>query len=271
MSSHISAPALESDSIDTSIRDMMLQKLSQELLDLIEHYFYELAFLPGYIYPLGKPHLLDDPTGTEALAWDRRAKAITSLLCLSKDIYCRYSERVYTDNIIVWGSGQKARWIMAYTLDGQPSQRRTSIEVVFGLRDRECTVVKRLREMNSEPPREASNGLSEAERQNPYNINELQLAWMRRFSDCAVINELLLAWTLKCHECALQSKPLDEITLDFRQCYDPDGKWLGDELVRQLDLTDLREPSRVTIRAPDLEKEEEISKFLRTADWDVVP
>lgn len=61
MSPNVDTHAIEPSSVDTSIRDMMLQKLPQELYDLIEEYFYELVFTPGYIYPLGKPNNAPEP------------------------------------------------------------------------------------------------------------------------------------------------------------------------------------------------------------------
>ncbi|KAI4279614.1 MAG: hypothetical protein L6R38_005003 [Xanthoria sp. 2 TBL-2021] len=239
MSPNVDTRAIEPNSVDTSIRDMMLQKLPQELYDLIEHYFYELVFTPGapgYIYPLGKPKDAPEP---EAKAYDRRPKARPLLLCLSKDIYHKYRERVYAENTFVWGSGQR-HWLCRRP---KFSILPASLELVFGWADREeCELLKRAptQILASECP-------DPAERQLWISKEELILAWMWKFSTCG-----------------LRSWRLNELTLDFRQCYNDDGEWLGFCLVRGLNMRCVCKPRRITILAPDLEKKQEVLRILET-------
>ncbi|KAL8671719.1 MAG: hypothetical protein Q9168_003790 [Polycauliona sp. 1 TL-2023] len=253
MPSHSNTPAIESDSsIDTSIRGMMLKKLPQELFDLIEKYFYELTFLPGYIYPLGKPPgLHEDPTGTEAEAWNRRGKVNGSLLCLSKDINSRYRERIYSENTVVWGSGQDPPGY-SYICGFQGGRMPTSIEVVFGPGDRGNESVQVFREHEENNRRQWGGSPSETPR-------------TERERKAVAVQELLCAWRTKFLYCGLSKFPLDELTLDFRQCYDADGNWLGtsDGFVKRLITGCEYKPHRITVLAPDAEKKEEIWRIIR--------
>ncbi|CAO1598080.1 hypothetical protein XANCAGTX0491_001853 [Xanthoria calcicola] len=236
---------------------MMRQKLPQEIYDLIEHHFYQLTFLPGYVYPLGQPHF-DDPASPEAQDWARRAKARPELLGLSKDVYKRYRPRIYTENIVVWGSGQQT-WRDRTDVPSGAPRKRMSIEIVFGRRDlQSCTTAKR-RGILPRPLATTNRDYellvaSDAEREKSRKCTDLVLAWRRKF-----------------RECALRSYPLEEMTIDFRQCHGPGGKWLGDWLALYFALADYRKPNRVTIRAPDLEKKESISRQLRMYSFKVVP
>ncbi|KAI4229957.1 MAG: hypothetical protein L6R36_000466 [Xanthoria steineri] len=252
-------PALEANNT-TSIGAMMRQKLPQEIYDLIEHHFYQLTFLPGYVYPLGKPHF-DDPASPEAQDWARRAKARPELLGLSKDIYARYRSRIYTENIVVWGSGQQTwRDNRPSVFSGAP-RKRTSIEIVFGRRDlQSCTTAKR----RSIRPRPLATT-------NPQDHDRLVASDTTERENSRKCTDLLLAWRHKFRECALRNYPLEEMTIDFRQCHGPDGKWLGDWLALYSALADYRKPKRVTIRAPDLEKKASISRQIRMYGFKVVP
>ena len=251
MSQHTDGPAMDcKSSIDTSIRDMMLQKLPQELYDLIEHDFYELTFLPGYIYPLGRPRLHLERTETKALACDGRVKARPSLLCLSKDIYARYRDRVYAENTIMWGSGREPQFNMTSSFSGNPI--KTNLEIAFGPEDRDCKVVNRWREIEPTLHQVLNTRLTET---------QLKLL---------AIEELLLAWRSKLAFCGLLTWELDELTLDFWQCNDADGEWLGCDIMRQLDTTCAYTPNRITVLAPDAEKKEEIWEIIRKFHWYLV-
>ncbi|KAL8736512.1 MAG: hypothetical protein Q9166_000304 [cf. Caloplaca sp. 2 TL-2023] len=74
------------------ICNMMLKRLPQELVDMVEDWLYEIAFCPGFVYPLGKPYLLNNPKGREVRAWEERQNKIArpNLLTLSKYIWLRY-------------------------------------------------------------------------------------------------------------------------------------------------------------------------------------
>ncbi|KAI4102760.1 MAG: hypothetical protein LQ339_004499 [Xanthoria mediterranea] len=245
---------------DTSIGAMMRQKLPQEIYDLIEHHFYQLTFLPGYVYPLGKPHF-DDPASPEAQDWARRAKARPELLRLSKDVYKRYRPRIYTENIVVWGSGQQT-WRDRTSVFSGAQQKRMSIEIVFGRRDTKfLPEAERAKYRPRMPP----------SRKNRRGKILVVATEVERNESHKMTFELFVAWRLKFLECVSQSYPLDEMTIDFRQCHAPDGMWLGDQLVWNFALADHRKPNRVTIRAPDLEKKESMSRWLRGAGWEVVP
>ncbi|KAL8748574.1 MAG: hypothetical protein Q9199_008155 [Rusavskia elegans] len=241
MSPNVDTHAIEPNSVDTSIRDMMLQKLPQELYDLIEEYFYELVFTSGYIYPLGKPNNAPEP---ETRTYERRPKARPLLLCLSKDIYHEYRERVYAENTCVWGSGQgQIRWLCKRP---KFSILPASLEVVFGGADREeCELLKR-----------APTDILASECPDPA---ECQL-WISK-------EELILAWMCKFSACGLRSGRLNELTLDLRQCYNDDGEWLGFCLVTALNMRRACKPRRITILAPDLEKKQEVLRILETMAW----
>ncbi|KAL8846274.1 MAG: hypothetical protein Q9221_008629 [Calogaya cf. arnoldii] len=231
---------VETESTDTSIRDMMLKKLPQELFDLIEHYFYELAFVPGYLYPngklplitQGKPYYLKhNPTDHELSDWNRRSKARPSLLRLSKDIYFRYRERMYNENTIVWGSGRINNG-GKHLHDVIPTQ--ANIELVFGSRDFEtvpCNKFSKPEEFTTE--------------------------------------KMLSAWNLRFLLFGGHTWSIDELTLDFRQCFDPDGKWLGYRLMKEwFGKTRAPKPNRITFLAPDMEKVNELSlHFHRKISW----
>ncbi|KAL8976134.1 MAG: hypothetical protein Q9205_007801, partial [Flavoplaca limonia] len=180
MPSHTNAPAMDCESsIDISIRDMMLQKLPQELYDLIEHYFYELTFLSGYIYPLGKPHLHLERTETKTIACDGRVKARPSLLYLSKDIYARYRKRIYAENTIVWGSGREPQFNMTSSFSGKPI--KTNLEIAFGPEDRDCKMVKRWREIEPTLHQVLNTRLTESQLK-LLAIEELLLAWRSKLA-----------------------------------------------------------------------------------------
>ncbi|CAL8575298.1 hypothetical protein XPA_001232 [Xanthoria parietina] len=254
---------LEATNNTTSIGAMMRQKLPQEICDLIEHHFYQLTFLPGYVYPLGKPHF-DDPASPEAQDWARRAKARPELLGLSRDVYKRYRPRIYTENIVVWGSGQQTWWDRTSAFSAGASQERTSVEIVFGRRD-----VETLPKAETRGFAGPAGPLIPTKRQ---DHDLLVLAWEEaERQKRREINELLLAWRLKLVECDFHSFPLDEMTIDCRQCHAPDGEWLGDQLVYHFILPKYRKPNRITIRAPDLEKKESISRQIRMYGFKVVP
>ncbi|KAI4100708.1 MAG: hypothetical protein LQ339_005385 [Xanthoria mediterranea] len=241
MASNMGTRAMELDSVGTSIGDMMLQKLPQELYDLIERHFYQLVFTPGYFYPHGKPK---DATESEITAYDRRHKARPMLLCLSTDVYRKYRERVYAENTCVWASGQNPLWPLIGTEFGALP---TSLEVAFGPADRKCRVLSCVRPTR---PRVFDPCIPPLEQLLIFK-EELMLAWISKF--CMVVGA--------------DSGPLTAITLDFRQCYDDDGEWQGARLVTEV-LKDFsfildcaRKQTRVTILAPDDEKTVEIFRI----------
>ncbi|KAL8639158.1 MAG: hypothetical protein Q9226_008906 [Calogaya cf. arnoldii] len=247
---------VETESSETSISDMMLKKLPQELFDLIERYFYELTFVPGYLYPQGKPRYMgDDPTGTEILDWDRRSKARLSLLRLSKDIYFRYRERMYNENNIVLGSGQVAPRRNKRFHDVIPT--RANIELVFGFRDFDL-----LKYVPGEGFGFREPGLAKC----TPDVSTTR-------PDVSTAKKMCTAWDLKFLTFVRPSWPIDELTLDFRQCYDPDGKWLGYHLIELLDMIYAQKPNRITIRAPDMKKVEDLYRLLRFhgVSWHVHP
>ncbi|KAI4232620.1 MAG: hypothetical protein LQ349_004893 [Xanthoria aureola] len=233
--------AMELDSVGTSIGDMMLQKLPQELYDLIEHHFYQLVFLPGYFYPHGKPK---DAPESEIAAYDRRPKARPMLLCLSTEIYRTYRERVYAENTCVWASGQNSLWPLIGTEFGATPTR---LEVAFGPADRNCRVLQCVRPTR---PRVFDPSIPPLERL-LISKEELMLAWISKF--CMLVGA--------------DSGPLTEVTLDFRQCYNDDGEWQGARLVTEVlrDYAFILQyasgQTRVTILAPDDEKTVEIFRI----------
>ncbi|KAI4275054.1 MAG: hypothetical protein LQ337_003497 [Flavoplaca oasis] len=251
MSQHTAAAAMDCEfSIDTSIRDKMLQKLPQELYDLIEHYFYELTFLPGYIYPLGRPRSHLDWTEIKTLACEGRVEARPSLLCLNKDIYAQYRKRVYAENTIVWGSGREPQFNMTSSFSGNPI--KTNLEIAFGPEDRDCKMVKRWREIEPTLHQVMNTRLTES---------QLKLL---------AVEELLLAWRSKLAFCGLLTWELDDLTLDFQRCFGANGQWLGCHIMKQLDTTCAYTPNRITVLAPDAEKKKEIWNIIRKFHWYLV-
>ncbi|CAL8580523.1 hypothetical protein XPA_006244 [Xanthoria parietina] len=240
MASNMGTDAMELDSVGTSIGDMMLQKLPQELFDLIEHHFYQLVFLPGYFYPHGKPKNAPE---SEIAIYDRRPKARPMLLCLSTEIYRTYRERVYAENTCVWAAGQTSSWPLLGSEFGAPP---TSLEVAFGPADHKCRVLSCVRPTR---PRVFDPCIPPLEQLLIYK-EELMLAWISKF--CMLVGA--------------DSGPLTELTLDFRQCYNDDGESQGARLVTEVlkdfsfILDSARKQTRVTILAPDDEKTVEIFK-----------
>ncbi|KAI4224109.1 MAG: hypothetical protein L6R40_008472 [Gallowayella cf. fulva] len=113
----------------------MLRVLPQELLDQIEHSFYETTFYPGFLYPLGAPSLHSDPASQEAHNWHHRQKARPLLLCLSKTIKSNYQARMHSENILVFGTGQDP-WVYFDALQSfKPDFARCKVELSFGLED----------------------------------------------------------------------------------------------------------------------------------------
>ncbi|KAL8649486.1 MAG: hypothetical protein Q9226_005559 [Calogaya cf. arnoldii] len=191
----VSTLASKPDSMDKTLGEMMLHKLPQELYDQIGHCFVDMLFTPGdpgYIYPLGRP---EGAPESEVKTYGERPKPIPSLLYLSKGVDAEYRERVYAKNVFVYGSGQSPKGIMGPPLNF--GNLRANAEVAFGLADYECL---------TPPGHPLFDDI-------PSRLRELLIGRQM----------LLLNWTRKLSNIMLQWTRMDELTLDFRQCYD--FKW----------------------------------------------
>lgn len=65
--------------------------------------------------------------------------------------------------------------------------------------------------------------------------------------------------------------PLTALTLDFTECYGPDGDWLGTELAKSFEALEKGWPATFMVHAPDLEKKDEIERLMLKKYLDSIP
>ncbi|KAL8787209.1 MAG: hypothetical protein Q9213_002320 [Squamulea squamosa] len=210
---------------DEDVCTMMLRKLPQELVDMVEEWIYEISFCPGYLYPAGEPLPFSTPDGQPQHESRKRRNQIASprLLTLSRFVKNKYRTRMYTDNIVVIDRNRCRCFLdIPYGSVAYPMRK---FEVIFGKADPAIIRLKLL----------------------PDPYMDYQILDADEFSE------------------------VSQLTLDFRECYDAEGNWLGLELARNLDplvkLTNgecsSRLPANFKVLGPDTEKEVQLVQIIR--------
>ncbi|KAL8767559.1 MAG: hypothetical protein Q9209_005976 [Squamulea sp. 1 TL-2023] len=224
---------------------MMLRKLPQELVDMVEEWVYEISFCPGYIYPAGEPLPFSTPEGQRPHEYKERRNKIVSprLLTLSRSVQGKYQTRMYTDNVVVIDRNRcKCFSDIPYGSVAYPMRK---FEVIFGKAD---------------PAIVRNNAVPDPHIRN--QIYTMRLLW---YWDSIWDTLWGRYWD------AAEFSKVSQLTMDFRECYDSEGIWLGFELAENLDTTvkltsggcSSRLPANFRILGPDAEKEVELMRIIR--------
>ncbi|KAL8736500.1 MAG: hypothetical protein Q9166_000292 [cf. Caloplaca sp. 2 TL-2023] len=265
---------------------LMHRTLPQEMLDLIEEWFCEMVFCPGYIYTKSYPRKRwsHEPLGEYA--------AGPSLLTLNKRVLARYERRMWAENTWVIGVGDPS--LTTDFLFESGSGRRlciSRVEMAFTIRDSDkCweaysptggldmigTLPKEWVEANKGCAKESLDKNDQPgvkgdaygtthESFEEWCAGELVQDYrqpLEVLSHQAMTYELLEIWSWKWY--ALTRLPLAELLLDFTECYGPDGQWLGLDVAYDMDpvVGDIF-AAALKVRAPDVEKERELLKIIR--------
>ncbi|KAL8736496.1 MAG: hypothetical protein Q9166_000288 [cf. Caloplaca sp. 2 TL-2023] len=219
--------------------DLMYKKLPQELIDMIEHWTYEILFCPGFIYPrISKPSsLIKPPNMVESREFKGTARP--ALLCLSPQVYDKYHLRMLCENTWVIGTGPcTARFL--YNLPSTANDSVQKLYLKLSIRDHGELYMHDLRSKEIESLQVDSNGTGALGGLEAYDFPgppgngkslEEWLDWGdaqrtvledRKYWTDEVHKDLVHTWLWKTMD-VLEYPSLTEFTLDFTECVGPEG------------------------------------------------
>ncbi|KAL8755389.1 MAG: hypothetical protein Q9199_003682 [Rusavskia elegans] len=233
--------------------DMMHQKLSQELIDMIKNFTFKALFCPGIIGPRASqpPSRLISPNASldqqTALSSQVQEPARPELLCFSKhrpqhDKLSQRSALNIRDHIRkIWVTAsisdhEEQHWadLVPGTVTLEANDQGNATEVLSIVKGGEKTTDLALID----------------------SLTGVTTGMRREISSVAKVG-LLNTWWQKIDDiCMLPS--LSKWVLDLSVCYGPDGEWLGSELVQQAAFSSmLRSKAFLTTIRPHEEKKGE--------------
>ena len=267
-------------------RELMqrVRLLPQELKEQIEEWVYELAFYPGFLYPMGaiRPEGVKQP----------HAPAKPQLLTVDKMVYAKYQKRFWAKNTVIIGAGPPCLTIKF--IDDLPQRALDSIRKIdlkFSFRDiprdillQHCPKSSAFRISDEERANDAlfadkgvlSNGVQYKTKDKlKKQINSYfrtPLNDKSRTDSFRVIRPMLRSIWYQKRNC-LWKFPRAKCTLDFSECYGPDGLWMGFEVVDagqqhwpRPECTNCGNwvPKKTTVIAPDEVKKQQLKAALRS-------
>lgn len=254
-----------SDGVDLIER---IQKLPPELQDQIEGWVYEMAFCPGFLYLQS--------------AWEghkRNKKHITAnlqLLTVDRYVFTKYRNRIWSENTLVIGVGEASPTTgFLHEIPISLHERIRKVVLKFTVRDMGDAWEKYRSKVLY------SKSMKHEEVSNETNRPEIMAAGDRGTGDdsaaqaAAAVNrghlpestryslnaDLITIWYEK-SGCIFQLS-LEELTLDFTECYGFGGAWLGYDLIDWLFTYDFRKAAKLQILAPDEVYTDDVLEYIR--------
>ncbi|KAL9603181.1 MAG: hypothetical protein Q9219_001384 [cf. Caloplaca sp. 3 TL-2023] len=195
-----------------------IQSLPQELMDQIEDWVYEMSFSPAFLEDIGHP---DCP-------------ARPALLKVSRRVYTKYLSRLQYEHTYIIDIG-KPVFTTAF-LSCRNDSTVYKIDLRFTIRDIDDYYVpaRFMKQLNNASDEEAKlHGLLHTGHSNP--INRIDQYFLPSQTDeeslhnAEMTQELVEIWCEKWT--TVSSLTLTELTLDFSECYNFDGEWIGQDFV----------------------------------------
>ncbi|KAI4222167.1 MAG: hypothetical protein L6R36_006362 [Xanthoria steineri] len=220
----------------------LIQSLPLELFDQIRETVYELAFCPGFAFP-------HQQTSQGTCEWNGTVYNTTrpQLLCISKAVRERYQTKIFSENIFVVGPGQTHRTLRFLGV----GERRhplpiRSAHASLSYRDLGEDWAEQLPmcDVGGAPPSEEDWSTIQYLKQ--------QNSWPDRWADQsypATLARLKGLWAAKYWR--LMQLPLEELTVDFTECYGGYNEWLGSYVAKFIRLRSPPAPSILRVIAPD--------------------
>ncbi|KAI4279616.1 MAG: hypothetical protein L6R38_005005 [Xanthoria sp. 2 TBL-2021] len=194
----------------------LVQGLPQELFDKIQETVYELAFCPGFAFPHRQ-------TNQGTYEWNGTLYNTTrpQLLSISKAVREKYSTKIFSENLFVVGPGmtQHTLWFLGIGWRHPLPIRR--VYASFSYRDLGKDWAELLPICGAIPSEEDWAN-------SPYLKQKRHLESFDTKRDTSYIpakSKLIGLWTAKYWR--LSQLPLEELTLDFTECYGGYNRWLG--------------------------------------------
>ncbi|KAI4222164.1 MAG: hypothetical protein L6R36_006359 [Xanthoria steineri] len=206
---------------DTNLVDR-IHKLPQELVDMIEGYFLETIFCPGYFLP--QIHHQASHT------WNAETRPIArpDMLRLNREIYRKYRLRIWTENTCVVKTGGSRKYLEMIPVLGHR-------EDPWSYLIEQCTQhsPSLAAELTFQQSRENGTSLHED------NENDTPTEPLRNTLDlfCAGVVKRLLG---KLSEMSLSEMSVMKIPLLFTDRYDAAGAWGGIELPEDITMLPVR-------------------------------
>ncbi|KAI4232617.1 MAG: hypothetical protein LQ349_004890 [Xanthoria aureola] len=219
----------------------LIQSLPLELFDQIRETVYELAFCPGFAFPHRQ-----NSQGTYEWNGTVYNTILPQLLRISKDVRESYQTKIFSENIFVVGPGQTDRTLRFLGL----GERRHPLPIrrahaSFSYRDLGEDWAEQL-PIGVAPPSEEDSANP------PYLKRKIRRAAFNgkpEQSYCAAQARLIGLWIAKYGR--LSQLPLEELTLDFTECYGGCNEWLGSYVAKMVRVGSPPARSSLRVIAPD--------------------
>ncbi|CAO1604341.1 hypothetical protein XANCAGTX0491_007900 [Xanthoria calcicola] len=235
----------------------LIQNLPLELFDQIQETVYELAFCPGF----GFPHR---QTSQGTCEWNGTLYNTTrpQLLRISKAVRESYQTRIFSENIFVIGPGQTHRTLRFLGI----GERRhplpiRSAHASFSYRDlgEDWAEHFPMCDVGGAPP-------SEEDWATTQHLKEQKSRLDREADPSYALTLARLKDTWRAKYWRLMELPLEELTLDFTQCYGKYNVWLGRYMAWFIRARLPPAPSGLRVIAPDHVEERCIHDVLSNPD-----
>ncbi|KAL8810179.1 MAG: hypothetical protein Q9200_002786 [Gallowayella weberi] len=224
-----------------------VHRLPREIYLQIQRNFLELAFYPGFVFP-------QQPTSNkDTFNWKGKLYPVAKpgLLCLNKSVLATHQKHLWWNNTFVIGVGIPSyTTYFLYRLPLEAYDYIRKIHLTFTTQDHMGSPFKTKSEMPiqlfADLDRDDADEAWEAEKGVIKSRKELD----------SITGSLFTTWFNKYN--AIHTLHLEELTLDFTNCYGPTGDWLGGELAERLHRLRHGPPKVLTVLAPSEEKRRRI-------------
>lgn len=245
----------------------MYKKCPQEVVDHIQYWLFEIVFCPGHLYINRYP-------GIETCGWPKTSPGRPTLLSLSKGILSKYEQRLWTENTFILAS-------VGDLLDGQDGtwEEIDKLHIAVTIRDIGTGWAESIPPPGTYPEYDSrtfsenddGSGLSSlvvlsgvleghdmVPKSHACDKDSMPLAQGARLCYQCKDKELAGRWLTKLRVALHLGLKLEQLTLDFTECYSSRGYWLGNILADELGSIREDLPDELEVLAPDPQKRKEL-------------